>query len=76
MLMNDADFLFALKFDEAGNWKIVKTDRISKKSSKRTMTASFTFFEFFETTGGLDPYLAYAKWDAHIRLRRNRSVRD
>ena len=40
------------------------------------MTAFFTFFEFFETTGGLDPYLAYAKWDAHIRLRRNRSVRD
>ena len=74
MLMNDADFLFALKFDEAGNWKIVKTDRISKKSSKRTMTASFTFFEFFETTGGLDPYLAYAESKAHIRLRRNRRV--
>ena len=26
-----ADFLFTLKFDEAGNWKIVKTHQMSKK---------------------------------------------
>jgi hypothetical protein len=26
-----ADFLFTLKFDEAGNWKIVKTHEMSKK---------------------------------------------
>jgi len=38
------------------------------------MTAFFTFFEFFETTGGFDPYLAYAESEAHIRLRRNRRV--
>jgi hypothetical protein len=27
----EAAFLFTLKFDEAGNWKIVKTHRLSKK---------------------------------------------
>ncbi len=26
-----ADFLLTLKFDEAGNWKIVKTHQMSKK---------------------------------------------
>ena len=26
-----ADFLFTLKFDDAGNWKIVKTRQMSKK---------------------------------------------
>jgi hypothetical protein len=29
--MNDADFLFTLKFDEAGDWKTVKTHQMSKK---------------------------------------------
>jgi hypothetical protein len=70
-----ADSLFTLKFDEAGNWKTVKTHRMSKELEGEQMTAFFTFFEFFETTGGLDPYLAYAKWKAHIRLRRKRRVR-
>jgi len=27
----EAGFLFTLKFNEAGNWKIVKTHQISKK---------------------------------------------
>ena len=27
----DVEFLFTLKFDEAGNWKIVKTHRMSGK---------------------------------------------
>ena len=27
----EADFLFTLKFDESGNWKIIKTHRMSKK---------------------------------------------
>lgn len=27
----DVDFLFTLKFDDAGNWKIVKTHRMSEK---------------------------------------------
>ena len=27
----DADFLFTLKFDEDGNWKIVKTHQMSEK---------------------------------------------
>jgi hypothetical protein len=40
------------------------------------MTPFFTFFEFFETTGGVAPYLAYAEAKAHIRLRRNRRVHD
>jgi hypothetical protein len=26
-----ADFLFTVKFDEAGNWKTVKTQQMSKK---------------------------------------------
>ncbi len=39
------------------------------------MTAFFTVYEFFETTGGLDPYLAYARSKAHIRLCRNRRER-
>ena len=26
-------FLFTLKFDEAGNWKIVKTHRMSEKEN-------------------------------------------
>jgi hypothetical protein len=30
-----ADLLLALKFDEAGNWKIVKTHRISKKELQK-----------------------------------------
>jgi uncharacterized protein YecT (DUF1311 family) len=29
-----ADFLFTLRFDDAGNWKIVKTHRLSKKEAK------------------------------------------
>jgi len=28
-------FLFTLKFDDAGNWKIIKTHQMSKKSSKK-----------------------------------------
>ena len=30
----DADFLFTLKFDEAGNWKTVKTHRMSGKAAE------------------------------------------
>jgi len=73
--MNDADFLFTLKFDEAGKLEDRENaSDVEKRARRRTMTAFFTFFEFFETTGGLDPYLAYAKSKAHIRLRRNRRV--
>jgi len=73
--MNDADFLFTLKFDEAGKLEDRENaSDVEKRARRRTMTAFFTFFGFFETTGGLDPYLAYAKSKAHIRLRRNRRV--
>ena len=27
----EAGFLFTLKFDDAGNWKIIKTHQMSKK---------------------------------------------
>jgi hypothetical protein len=30
-----ASFLFTLKFDEAGNWKIVKTHRLSNKEAEK-----------------------------------------
>lgn len=30
-----ASDLFTIKFDEAGNWKIVKTQRLSEKESKK-----------------------------------------
>ena len=29
--VTEASFLFTLKFDDAGNWKIVKTHQMSKK---------------------------------------------
>ena len=29
--LTEASFLFTLKFDDAGNWKIVKTHQMSKK---------------------------------------------
>ena len=31
ILSTEAAFLFTLKFDDAGNWKIVKTHQMSKK---------------------------------------------
>jgi sugar lactone lactonase YvrE len=31
----EADFLFTLKFDESGNWKIVKTHRMSEKEVEK-----------------------------------------
>ena len=30
-----SDFLVTLKFDDAGNWKIVKTHRMSEKEVKK-----------------------------------------
>jgi len=44
MSMNDADFLFTLKFDEAGNWKTVKTHQISKKELEAEQWQRFSPF--------------------------------
>jgi len=33
----EAAFLFTLKFDDAGNWKIVKTHRLSKKELEKEL---------------------------------------
>jgi hypothetical protein len=30
-----ANFLFTLKFDDAGKWKVVKTQRLSEKEVRR-----------------------------------------
>src|SRR5436190_15020357 len=75
-LMNDDGF--PLHTEIRRGWRLEDRQNASdveKRARRRTMTAFFTFCEFFETTGGLDPYLAYAKWKAHIRLRRKRRVR-
>jgi hypothetical protein len=73
--MNDHGF--PLHTEIQRGWRLENRQNASdveKGARRRTMTAFFTFFEFFETTGGFDPYLAYAKSKAHIRLRRNRRV--
>ena len=31
----DVDFLFTLKFDDAGNWKIIKTHQMSDKEIEK-----------------------------------------
>ena len=36
-------FLFTLKFDDAGNWKMIKTHQMSKKDRRGTMK---TFFKY------------------------------
>src|SRR6266496_3446867 len=75
-LMNDDGF--PLHTEIQRGWRLEdrqNTSDVEKRARRRTMTAFFTFFEFFETTGGLDPYLAYAESKAHIRLRRKRRVR-
>src|SRR5262249_49523594 len=36
-----AIFLFTLKFDAAGNWKIVKTHQMSKRNSKKNNETVF-----------------------------------
>ena len=75
--MSTNDDGFPLHTEIRRGWRLEDRQNASdveKRARRRTMTAFFTFFEFFETTGGLDPYLAYAKSKAHIRLRRNRRV--
>ena len=75
--MSTNDDGFPLHTEIRRGWRLEDRQNASdveKRARRRTMTAFFTFFEFFETTGGLDPYLAYAESKAHIRLRRNRRV--
>src|SRR6266542_3734011 len=76
MSMNDDGFPFHTEIRRG--WRLEDRQNASdveKRARRRTMTAFFTFFEFFETTGGLDPYFAYAKSKAHIRLCGDRRVR-
>ena len=38
-----ATFLFTLKFDDAGKWKIIKMHQVSKKELDETMRSLITF---------------------------------